>query len=199
MRRDRSLGGALMMRFSIASLAILLAGFFASASAQDWEPEERLIVPIPVGWASVGTDAHDSGRLTVYRSAGQPTNDQIGVQRFFGIVHQAPLDVATRMLEGLPDNCRQEGYEVTTPEPRNGHELAIASVRCAPQQDDGTPAEIVEVSRALVLAGDQDLHIVTRVWQGSPGGPDDPTNGVEGASAWSQFFDAITYCAVDGC
>lgn len=187
------------MRIAHLAAVLLIAGGIGSASAQDWMPEERMIVPIPNGWASVGTDEQPAGRLTVYRSATAATSDQIGVQRFFGIVDQAPEDIASRMLEGLPENCRQEGFDISTPEPRNDRPLAIASVRCTPEQADGATPDVIEVSRALVLVGDEDLHIVTRVWQGPSGGPDDPTNGVDGASAWSQFFDAVTYCSANGC
>ncbi|MEO1226953.1 MAG: hypothetical protein AAFX92_22290, partial [Pseudomonadota bacterium] len=164
-----------------------------------WEPEERLIVPIPDGWAPAGTDTPPTGRLTVYLSAINPSQDQIGVQRFFGIAGESPSDVASRMLEGLPETCAPEDADLATPPARNGQPLAIASIVCRPQTEDGGETGLVEVSRALVLAGDQDLHMVTRVWQGPEGTEDDPTGGAGAASAWTRFFDSITYCGADGC
>ncbi|MEM7444942.1 MAG: hypothetical protein AAF414_16595 [Pseudomonadota bacterium] len=188
------------MRFTLAPLAALLAGWSFLASAQDWQPVERLIVPIPDNWAPVGTEELPSGPLTVYRSALEPGSDQIGVQRFVGIVDQAPEDIASRMLDGLPDTCVQQDAELSTPTARNQRPLAIVSVICAPQGQDGSTApDIIEVSRALVLAGNEDLHMVTRVWRGELGAADDPIVGGDAGSAWSRFFDSIDYCPATGC
>ncbi|MEM8587511.1 MAG: hypothetical protein AAGG65_05565 [Pseudomonadota bacterium] len=183
----------------LAIILVGLGGLVSPAQAQDWEPEERLIVPIPDGWAPAGTDTPPTGRLTVYLSAMNPSEDQIGVQRFFGIGDQAPSDVATRMLQGLPETCAPEDADLATPPARNGRALAIASIVCRPQTEDGGETGLIEVSRALVLSGDQDLHMVTRVWQGAEGTEDDPTGGNGAAAAWTRFFDSITYCEADGC
>ena len=192
----------MMIRSALVAVAVLsvsLAAPFPTAQAQEWEPEERLIVPIPDGWAPAGTDTPPTGRLTVYLSAQNPSQDQIGVQRFFGIADEAPSDVAARMLQGLPETCAPQDADLATPPARNGRPLAIASIVCRPQTENGGETGLIEVSRALVLAGDQDLHMVTRVWQGPEGAEDDPTGDNGAASAWTRFFDSIAYCGADGC
>jgi hypothetical protein len=160
----------------------------AAQSAGDDAPiPERLLVPIPQGWSPVSQNETEMRVTTTY---AQSRDALVAVDRLLGMAGVGAEAFATNTAREMAARCdnaalsRGEGPSIDG-QPSYGFAVTCPS-------GDGQ----VQIVRSLVIAGEADLHTVTRVWRGpseDAAAPEDP------ATAWSAFFDDIGYCPIGGC
>lgn len=172
----------------LSGLTLLLASAaMAQTDSGDDQIAERMLVAIPFGWAPAQSEDTQSNVGTVYSGAGR---DQIiVVQRLIGAGGGEPALVGRQMARQAAEQC--EAAEVTGDETRVGSQPAYAlAIVCTLNEGRG------EVTRALFVKGEADMHLITRVWRGDLDDEDAP---LPATSAWDRFFGDIGYCPTGGC
>ncbi len=156
---------------------------------------EILLAPPPATWSG-GTARRDTERTVrewtrTYPDSGRFT-ETIRVVEFPGLANKNAAAEARERIARDTGDCKPS----TPPTPlilrKAGYASARYSADCTTTGRDKKPA--IRFSMVEVLAGEFNLYVVERRWQGDPSDPAMPTASPRVMAAWTGYFDQIRVC-----
>lgn len=181
------------MRKTSLLTALLLAAALLPAPARSAPEGEHLIAHYPKDWQALPINRQ--GNLTVVQLLpdGQSPKDYVEsiiVQRR-DHDRQAPKELAMGIVTASRAHCDGVMVSPVDEAPVNGYAAAEVRFACTRSSRNGKSG-LMEVK---VIAGNDALHVIQRVWFGPPVGATQPVPVPESTiSAWDAFDRTVVLC-----